>query len=73
MKELLVILEAIERARSALAYAQSGERSAEETLQELIGILDNAQLSCALEKVRGNIGSPPIAPDVGPVETSITG
>jgi hypothetical protein len=64
MKELLAILQAMERARGTLAsYAQPGHRQPEATLVELMQILGNDEVTCALEKVQTNLGAPPIAPD----------
>jgi hypothetical protein len=69
MKELLAILEAMEKARHTVArYLQSGGRNAEEAMQELIGILDNDELNCAFEKLQVNIAGPPFAPDAAPLK-----
>lgn len=69
MKELLTILEAMERARHTLdLYLEHGERDAEETVNELLCILDDDEVSCALEKVRLNVGSPSIIPDGSPLK-----
>jgi hypothetical protein len=69
MKELLTILEALHNAQDALGrYAHRVERDPEATIDELLGILDNEELNCALERVEANVGSPPIAPDTAPVQ-----
>jgi hypothetical protein len=72
MKELLAILAAMERARSALtSHSQPREhRFPEEVIQELLDILDTDELTCALEKVQASIGSPPLAPDAPPLESA---
>ena len=64
MKELLTILQAMDKARHTLdLYLEHGERDAEEAVNELLCILDDDEVSCALEKVRSNVGSPSIIPD----------
>jgi len=69
MKELLAILEAMERARQTLEnYLEHGERDADDTVNELLCILDDDALTCALEKVRANLGSPSIVPDASPLK-----
>jgi hypothetical protein len=68
MKELLTVLEALEKARHTLAmYVQSGDRNAEVTVAELLKILDNHELNGAWQKVQMSIASPPVAPDAAPV------
>ena len=58
MKELMTVIQAITRARDALnSYFEAGKCLPKETLQEL------SDITCALEKMQANIGSPPIAPD----------
>jgi hypothetical protein len=64
MKELQTILQALQRAREIVGqYAMPGDRDAESAMIELLGVLDNEELGCALDRVQGNLGSPSIAPD----------
>ena len=67
MKELLALIQAITRARSALtSYAEGGQRFPDETLKELADVLCSDEVRCALEKIQMNVGSPPIAPEDSP-------
>jgi hypothetical protein len=73
MKELLAILQAVDRARSALAaYSKPGTHHPEVTIIELMDILESDEVTCALEKVQASVGSPPITPDVHPLERGPT-
>jgi hypothetical protein len=65
MKELLAILQAITRARTALSVYE--EHRPEVVLAVLRDILENDEISCALEKVQASVGSPPIVPDASPL------
>ena len=72
MKELLAVLEALEKARHTLAmYDQRDDRNAEVTLGELRKILDNEELNCAWQKVQTNIAGPSIAPDAAPLAKAL--
>ena len=66
MKELLAILQAVDRARKALSMYE--EHRPEVVLAVLRDILENDEITCALEKVQASVGSPPIVPDAAPLE-----
>jgi len=66
MKELLAIIQAMERARKALSM--QGEYRPQVLLVELTDILQNDEVTCPLEKVQASLGSPPIVPDAAPLE-----
>ena len=56
MKELLAILQAVDRARSALAsYSMPGNHNPEATIIELMDILASDEVTCALQKVQARL------------------
>jgi hypothetical protein len=75
MKDLMIVLNAIQRAQRELAlYRGSGQRDPQETINRLLGILQNGEVVAATEKVCGNVASPSIVADLTPEqERALTG
>jgi hypothetical protein len=67
MKDLLIILEAVQRAQATLtAHIERGDRDAEKTVNELVTILNNRDVVSAMDAVYPKVASPSVAPGESP-------